>query len=257
MRYDDETSIGGQAHQFLTTQWSVIGEIQAGADKDRALIGLLLGNYWKPVYCYLRQRGYGNEQAKDLTQGFFHEVVLNRDLVQRADPGKGRFRAFLLHALHQHLANETKKSHARRRMPRGGLVPLEVTDSANLPAALQQSDPEATYNYAWMSALLDQILATVCRECQSRGLEVHWQLFQERVVRPILDGTAPASLSDLCARHAIADPQQVSNMIATVKRRFRSALRQYVRTTVLSEDEVDEELAEITQFFPKSAQDSG
>jgi len=108
-----------------------------------------------------------------------------------------------------------------------------------------------------MSALLDQILATVCRECQSRGLEVHWQLFQERVVRPILDGTAPASLSDLCARHAIADPQQVSNMIATVKRRFRSALRQYVRTTVLSEDEVDEELAEITQFFPKSAQDSG
>jgi len=30
-----------------------------------------------------------------------------------------------------------------------------------------------------------------------------------------------------------------------------------VRTTVLSEDEVDEELAEITQFFPKSAQDSG
>ena len=45
-------------------------------------------------------------------------------------------------------------------------------------------------------------------------------------------------------------------MIATVKRRFRSAMREYVRTTVLSEEEVDEELAEITRLFPKAAQDS-
>ena len=256
MRYDDETSIGGQVHQFLTTQWSVIGEIQAGMDRDRTLIGLLLSSYWKPVYCYLRQKGYPNEQAKDLTQGFFHEVVLNHDLVHRADPGKGRFRAFLLHALNQYLANETRKSQAHRRVPRGGLVPLEVTDSSNLPSSLQQSDPEATYNYAWMSALLDQILAAVHKDCQGRGLDVHWQLFSERVVKPILEGTAPVPVSDLCARYAIADPQQVSNMIATVKRRFRSTMREYVRTTVLSEEEVEEELAEITRFFPRAAQDS-
>jgi len=165
MRYDDETSIGGKVHQFLTTEWSVIGEIQAGSDKDRALIGLLLGNYWKPVYCYLRQKGYANEQAKDLTQSFFHEVVLNRDLVQRADPSKGRFRAFLLHALDQYIVNEMKKSKALRRVPRGGLIPLEVMDPSNLPPSLEQSDPEATYNYAWMSALLDQILAAVHRDC--------------------------------------------------------------------------------------------
>jgi hypothetical protein len=257
MRPDDETSIGGPAQRFLTTQWSVIGQIQAGADRNRALIGLLLGRYWKPVYCYLRRRGYANEQAKDLTQGFFHEVVLNRDLVQRADPAKGRFRAFLLHALNQYLANETKKSHARRRVPPGGLVPLEVTASSNLPAALQQSDPEATYNYAWMTALLDQILAAVRKDCESRGLDVHWQLFQERIVRPILDNSPPTPLGDLCERYTVATPQQVSNMIATVKRRFRSTMRDFVRTTVLSEDEVDEELAEITRFFPKAAQDSG
>jgi len=256
MRYDDETSIGGQVHQFLTTRWSVIGEIQAGLDKDRALIGLLLGNYWKPVYCYLRQKGYANEQAKDLTQGFFHEVVLNRDLVQRADPAKGRFRAFLLHALNQYVTNEMKKSRTLRRLPRGGLVPLEVTDPSNLPPCLERSDPEAAYDYAWMSALLDQILAAVHRDCQGRGLDVHWELFRERVVRPILDSTAPAPLSDLCDRYKIEDPQQVSNMIATVKRRFRSAMREYVRTTVLAEEEVDEELAEITRFFPKAAQDS-
>jgi len=34
-------------------------------------MGEMLKTYWKPVYCYLRCKGYDNEQAKDLTQGFF------------------------------------------------------------------------------------------------------------------------------------------------------------------------------------------
>ena len=88
--------MGGETETFLTTHWSLIEDVQSRGDKDRALIGLLLGKYWKPVYCYLRRKGYDNEQAKDLTQDFFHEVVLSRDLVRRADQSKGRFRSFLL-----------------------------------------------------------------------------------------------------------------------------------------------------------------
>ena len=44
-------------------------------------------------------------------------------------------------------------------------------------------------------------------------------------------------------------------MIVTVKRRFREALRQHVRTTVISEDQVDDELDEILRFVPENAQD--
>ena len=85
----DPTDMGGLRETFLTTHWSLIEGIQSGGDRDRALIGLLLDRYWKPVYCYLRRKGCDNEQAKDLTQGFFHEVVLNRHLVDRADPSAG------------------------------------------------------------------------------------------------------------------------------------------------------------------------
>jgi len=88
MAYSDQTGMGGTRQAFLTTQWSLIEDIQDGKDQDKALIGFLLRQYWKPVYCYLRCKGYGNEQAKDLTQGFFHEVVLNRDLVGRADQSR-------------------------------------------------------------------------------------------------------------------------------------------------------------------------
>ncbi|MHC4281600.1 MAG: hypothetical protein ACYSWZ_01295, partial [Planctomycetota bacterium] len=89
MGRDDYTDIGGTGEVFLTTHWSLIQGLDSG-DKggNRALIGLLMNRYWKPIYCYLRRKGYNNEQAKDLTQGFFHEVVLERHLIENADAAK-------------------------------------------------------------------------------------------------------------------------------------------------------------------------
>ena len=80
MGYQDQTDIGGVRDAFFTTHWSLIEGVKKHQDRDQVLIGLLIERYWKPVYCYLRRKGYQNEQAKDLTQSFFHEVVLNRRL---------------------------------------------------------------------------------------------------------------------------------------------------------------------------------
>ena len=81
MQYRDQTDMGGPGEAFLTTHWSLIGDVANDRDKDRALIALLIQRYWKPVYCYLRHKGRQNEEAKDLTQDFFHEIVLNRRLL--------------------------------------------------------------------------------------------------------------------------------------------------------------------------------
>ena len=91
MRNRDYTDMGGTGGAFLTTHWSLIEDVKKQPDQDRALIGLLLERYWKPVYCYLRRKGYDNEQAKDLTQGFFNEIVLNLNLFGRAEQSKGVF----------------------------------------------------------------------------------------------------------------------------------------------------------------------
>ncbi len=128
MRQHDQTSMGGKRGTFLTTHWSLIEDVKKCPDEDRALIGLLLERYWKPVYCYLRRKGHGNEQAKDLTQGFFHEIVLNRQLIERADISKGRFRTLLLHALNQYLIDEQRRESARKHIPKDKLVPLDIAD---------------------------------------------------------------------------------------------------------------------------------
>ncbi|MHC4508923.1 MAG: RNA polymerase sigma factor [Planctomycetota bacterium] len=256
MQRRDYTEMGGPGGTFLTTHWSLIEDVKKQPDQDRALIGLLLERYWKPVYCYLRQKRYDNEQAKDLTQGFFHEIVLNLDLIQRADQSKGRFRSFLLFALNQYLMNERRRETAQKRIPKDKMVSLDTVESPVLPEAVIQSGPEDSYNYAWVSALLDQVLADVQRKCREQGTETHWRIFSERVVEPMLNSSAPPPLADICAKHGIESEKKASNMIITVKRRFQTTLKQYIRSTVASEGEIAGELEEIMQFFPKRAQHS-
>lgn len=248
------TAMGGSNEAFLTTQWTLMQGVSSSLDRDRALIGVLLEKYWRPIYCYLRRKGYDNEQAKDLTQGFFHEIVLNKSLIQRADQAKGRFRSFLLHALGQYLINEKDKQFAQKRMPKGGLVALEVADSVAVPATMPQFSPEDSYNYAWLSTLLDEVLEEVKLACMQDKLETHWRVFHAHVLRPILEGIQPKSLSDLCTQHGVKDEKQASNMTITVKRRFQSVLKEHVRRTVLEEDQISEELATLMKFIAKSAQ---
>ncbi len=254
-RYD-QTDMGGDRETFLATHWSLIEHIQSDGEQDRPLIGLLLERYWKPVYCYLRRKGYRNEEAKDLTQGFFHEVVLNRHLVDRADPSRGRFRALLLHALNQYLIDERRKDAAWKRIPKGKLVPLEVADPLDLPQAVLEWEPEECFNYAWKSALLDQTLSEVEAQCREQGMEAHWYAFRDRVAQPALDNLRPPALAEICAQYGIESESQASNMIITVKRRFQAALQKNLRVTVASEEGMEEELREILKFLPRGAQDS-
>lgn len=254
MGYDHHTDMGGTRQRFLTTQWSLIENIKAGQDKDKLLIGFLLQEYWKPVYCYLRRAGYDNEQAKDLTQAFFHEVVLNKDLVGRADKAKGRFRSFLLHALKQYATKQNLKERAQKRIPKGKMVSLDVAEPPALPVSMMQASVEESFNYAWVSALMERVLAFVKAECAEQGMETHWILFYQRVVRPVLADQHPPSVAELCQIHGIENTQTASNMIVTVKRRFRAALEQNVRRTLLDGDQTPDEIEELLHFFRKSAQ---
>ncbi|HCO93560.1 MAG TPA: hypothetical protein DIU00_06355 [Phycisphaerales bacterium] len=254
MQRRDYTDMGGVGGAFLTTHWSLIEDVKKQPDQDRAVIGLLLERYWKPVYCYLRRKGYDNEQAKDLTQGFFNEIVLNLNLFGRADQSKGRFRSFLLYALNQYLMNEKRRETAQKNIPKNKIVSLDAIEPPSLPQTIIESNPEDSYNYAWVSAMLDKVLSDVKHVCCEQGMETHWSIFSERVVQPMLNSTTPPSLTDICEKYGIESEKKASNMIVTVKRRFQSALKQYIRSTVASESRMADELKEILKFLPKKAQ---
>src|SRR5205807_10351226 len=98
--------------RFPTTQWSLV--VAAGdpyRKEARSALVSLCENYWYPLYAYLRRRGYPADQAQDLTQDFFIRVLEGRYL-DRADPGKGRFRSFILTSLKFFVADEQDRDRA-------------------------------------------------------------------------------------------------------------------------------------------------
>lgn len=246
MPRDERTEIGGCDGAFHTTQWDDIRRAQTlDENRRRDAVGELLARYWRPVYCYLRRKGFDNEGAKDITQGFFHEVVLGRELIQRAESCRGRFRTFLLTALDRYVTSLHRADAARKRRPVGGIVPLEGADGVGLPEPARTARPDEAFHHAWAAALLDDVLSELERECVGTGKRKHWEVFRARILAPIVDSTAPVPLATLCDQHGIDNEMTASNMIVTVKRRFQAILRSRIRRLVNSDGEVEQELREL------------
>ena len=110
--------------RFPTTQWSrVVTAASRDASEAREALSGLCEAYWYPIYAYIRHRGYAPEQARDLTQDFF-AYLLERDLIARADPARGRFRAFLRTVCARYLADRRDRENAAKRG--GGRHPLSI-----------------------------------------------------------------------------------------------------------------------------------
>jgi len=250
----DNTSMGGSDQAFHTTHWTeILSARTANEEHRRQALDTIFSRYWKPIYCYIRHRGWDNEDAKDLTQGFLEEVFLGRDLVQRADPAKGKFRTFLLTALQRYIASAVRKEKAKKRSPGNGLVSLDGTDVPNPMEPWPGTTPEQAFDRAWASALLDKVLDDLEGRCAADGKETHWAVFSARVLQPIMEGIEPPSLSELCSVHDIPNEEQASNMIVTVKRRFRACLEQHVRQDVNSDAAVGEEIGDLVAVLSGSS----
>ena len=242
--------MGGPGQAFRTTHWTQVVSARTLTPEARreALETVILG-YWKPVYCYLRRRGHDNETAKDLTQSFFHDVVLGRDLIQRADRSKGKLRVLLLSALNRYVRNVHRDAHARKRMPTAPVLSLDTEDCPEIPDAAHNIPPDVAFHYAWALELLNRVFSQVEQDCRNNGLDLHWELFHAKVLRPILGNSEAPSLIELCAKHGIEGEAKASNMLVTVKRRVQKALKASVADSLSPDTDVDEEISDLMRLF--------
>jgi DNA-directed RNA polymerase specialized sigma24 family protein len=253
MKYSDRTSIGGGKSSFQTTHWSIIQAAQTDDQTRRqTIVGNLTATYWKPVYCYLRRRGFDNERAKDLTQEFFCKIVFGRGLVQKADREKGRFRTFLLTALDRYVVSVIRQETRRKAAPKGGIVALDFDDLANLPTPEAAGTAEQAFHFRWAADLLEQVLAEVKQEYCGTDRTAYWEVFRLKVVAPILDEADSPPLAQLCEKLGIDNESKAANIIVTVKRRFRAILERRLRDLVGSDSEAKEELNDIFQILSQS-----
>ena len=242
--------MGGIPNAFRKTRWTEI--LRAKTDdltRRKIAVDKLIATYWKPVYCYLRHKGFGNEVAKDLTQGFFHEIVLGRDLIQQADQAKGRFRTFLLRALERYVVDVHRGETRKKRRTKKGTVRLEPDELANLPTLKAGVTPEQAFHYGWAADLLDQVLGEVKDEYCTTGRATYWEVFRSKILTPIFDNVKGPSFAEICKKHGIDGESKASNMMITVKRRFRTILIRHLRKLVGSDSEVEEEFREFLKIL--------
>jgi RNA polymerase sigma factor (sigma-70 family) len=245
----------GGGERFPATRWSVVEGARSDdrGERKRAL-ETLCEAYWKPVYKYVRLRwSRGAEDAQDLTQGFFTEM-LERELLNRFDASKSRLRTYLRMCVDSFLMNEDK---AARRQKRGGEVQHLALDfagaeeelgngSIDVAAIVSPASLDEFFEKEWVRSLFALSVEDLRALCTERGCERAFHLFEAYD----LEGDDNISYERLAQQYGIA-VTDVTNSLARARREFRKIVLQRLRQTCGSDEEFQREAKEAFGWYAR------
>ena len=225
---------------FPTTHWSLI---QAATDPQSPQYlparEEFFGAYWYPLYVFARREGKGPEDAKDLVQGFFLDL-LSKNWFRQADPNQGRLRSFLLACFRCFQSNEWRKEHAAKR-GQGRTESLEaVLENAEdryRSEPRDESDPARLYDQAWILGLVDRALERLAQEYeQGEGAD------RFAVLKQFLPGR-PRSMTQIEAGARLGmNGNAVNQAVHKLRVRLGEILREDIARTCLSPGDFTEEV---------------
>jgi DNA-directed RNA polymerase specialized sigma24 family protein len=234
------------APDFATTHWSVV--LAAGHSSvpgSQQALENLCRAYWYPLYAYVRRRGHSPEEAQDLTQDFFARF-LEKKYFKLADPGRGRFRTFLLTALTHFLTNEWKKGHCRKRGSGQAVMSLDAESAEQRYAAepLEETSPETIYERRWAATLLEGVLKSLQQEWAAA--DKGWQF--DELKATLWGGSNGPSYADIAARRSTTETA-IKLAAHRLRQRYRELLRAEIAHLVACPAEIDDELRHLIEVI--------
>jgi RNA polymerase sigma factor (sigma-70 family) len=231
---------------FPATRLSVVERTRSGDEETRRIaLASIIDAYWKPAYKYLRVKwSLDAEEAADLTQEFFTSA-LEKDVVEKYDPGRARFRTYLRLCLDGFASNARK---AERRLKRGGgvtLVPLDFETAEGEIATHEpavDADVDELFYREWVRSLLERSVSDLRRHAEDAGRPEMFEVFRrydlvdEGEARPTY--TAIAAALNLTAA-------TVTNHLAAMRKQFRRIVLDRLRELTSSEEEWEAEAARL------------
>ena len=224
---------------FATTHWSVVlAAKQEGSPNQAQALEALCRAYWYPLYAFVRSSGHSPQDAQDLTQEFFAQL-LAKDYLRVVEPEKGRFRTFLKMALKRFLAKDWERLRAHKRG--GGQTHLSF-DTTGGEAHFQEEPvaslgPECIYDRQWALTLLAETVRLLEHDYDAGGrlsefhrLKPHLTADRGRI--PYAEIAAGLQVSEGAARVAMH----------RLRKRFRIAFREAIAETVAVPAELDQEV---------------
>ena len=225
---DADTAIGGRNGQFPTTHLSLLEANASGL--TTAAMDQVIALYWKPVYKFIRFKFQkDNEDAKDLTQGFFASAM-QRDFFSRFDPEKAPFRTYLRMAVERYAASQYASAN---RQKRGGEIQFEPVEEHH---AVTEA-PEEGFEREWRRQLFSLSLDDLRSHCETNGKQIQFQVFCEY---DLCDSDRP-SYAELALRYGIAETS-VTNYLAWARRMLRSFVTERLRSTTANARDLHQEM---------------
>jgi RNA polymerase sigma-70 factor (ECF subfamily) len=222
---------------FPPTRWTLVLAARERPEERRQALDALITPRWRALYVLARRQGLPSAQAEDAVQSFLARAV-EGDLLLKADPARGKLRAFLGVAFRNHLANLHEHDAAARRG--GGRRSLDLADVEELVASPAPS-PEAAFDRAWALQLFEESLAALEQELAASG-----QASRFEVLRSLFRFGETEPYPALAARLGLSVPQ-LKSFVHRAKARFRALLRARVADTLNAGEDLDAEVGTLLE----------
>ena len=227
---------------FPATRLSVVARTRSDDAATRQVaFATLIEAYWKPVYKYLRLKwSLDPDAAADLTQEFF-TTTLEKDVIERYDPARARFRTYLRLCLDGFVSNVRK---AETRLKRGGgvtLVPLDFTTAEGELARIEPAVPadvDDLFYREWVRALMQRAVSDLRADTERSGRAAMFEVFA-RYDLTDAPGERPTYAAVAAALGITA--VTVTNHLAAMRRQFRQILLDRLRELTASDEEFEAE----------------
>jgi RNA polymerase sigma factor (sigma-70 family) len=231
---------------FPATRLSVVERTRsADADVRRVALETIIDAYWKPVYKYLRLKWLlAPDMAADLTQEFFTSA-LEKDVVEKYEPSRARFRTYLRMCVDGFASNARK---AERRLKRGGgvtMVPLDFQTAEGEMAMHEpavDADVDDLFYREWVRALLERSVAELKRSTEAAGRPVMFEVFARY---DLADDHESRPTYAAIARELGLTAATVTNHLAAMRKQFRAIILDRLRELTSSEEEWEAEAAKL------------
>ena len=246
MSADDKVSsltelVGSAQHgavAFTTTHWSVVLEAQGESPAAHEALEKLCRTYWRPIYAFLRRQGFRREEAEDITQGFFAQLLGRRSL-SAVRKEKGRLRSYLLGALKYFLADEQRRAMAIKRGKGQRLIPLEDL-RADERIEMEPANPvtaEMIYERRWALTVLEHVLSRLKDEYCAAG---NAALF-DSLKQLLPDEPGAPSQAETAAQLGMTE-NALRQAFYRFRQRYQSLLREEIAHTVATPGDIEDEL---------------
>lgn len=230
---------------WISTRWSMVAGLHAQPEIQwQASWRYLVETYRAPMERYVRavlsrRTGQTNvaEQAKDIVQDFL-TTCFEKEWLARADPDRGRFRAYAKKLLRRYALGYVRKEKALKRSPAPGKQTFEIREGDRVENLTPDEQAELDeFDRSWFKVAFDRALQRLGEE-------------RERYQIVILDlqHTGGEGSDDLAERVGVRR-QQLPVLVHRARKRMRHHFVEELAQTVGDQDLFEEEYKELLPYM--------